>query len=85
MDLEGIVLSEVSQRKTNTVWSHLCVESKNKQANKNTLHQTHKKITLMINGGEWELEEGGKKVLFSNYKINDIIYHVMTIGNVAVW
>ena len=38
----------------------------------------------MINGGEWELEEGGKKVLFSNYKINDIIYHVMTIGNVAV-
>ena len=28
MDLEGIVLSEISQRKTNTVWYHLYVESK---------------------------------------------------------
>ena len=28
MDLEGIMLSEMSQRKTNTVWSHLYVESK---------------------------------------------------------
>ena len=31
MDLEGIMLSEISQRKTNTVWSHLYVESKKKQ------------------------------------------------------
>ena len=28
MDLEGIMLSEISQRKTYTVWSHLYVESK---------------------------------------------------------
>ena len=28
MDLEGIMLSEVTQRKTNTVWYHLYVESK---------------------------------------------------------
>ena len=28
MDLEDIMLSEVSQRKTNTVWSHLHVETK---------------------------------------------------------
>ena len=28
MDLEGIKLSEISQTKTNTVWSHLHVESK---------------------------------------------------------
>ena len=28
MDLEGIILSEISQRKTNTVWYHLPVESK---------------------------------------------------------
>ena len=28
MDLEGIMLSEISQRKTNTVWYHLHVESK---------------------------------------------------------
>ena len=29
MDLEGIMLSKISQRKTNTVRSHLYVESKN--------------------------------------------------------
>ena len=29
MDLEGIMLSEISQSKTNTVQYHLCVESKN--------------------------------------------------------
>ena len=28
MDLEGIMLSEISQKKTNTVWHHLYVESK---------------------------------------------------------
>ena len=28
MDLEGIMLSEISQRKTNAVWYHSCVESK---------------------------------------------------------
>ena len=30
MDLEGIMLSEMSQRKTKTVWFHLYTESKNK-------------------------------------------------------
>ena len=29
LDLEGIVLSEISQRKTNTLRYHLCVGSKN--------------------------------------------------------
>ena len=29
MDFEGIILSEISQRLKNTIWSHLCVESKN--------------------------------------------------------
>ena len=28
MDLEGIMLSETSQRKTNTVWYHIHMESK---------------------------------------------------------
>ena len=35
MDFEGIMLSEISQRKTNTVRSHLYVESKNKKQTKN--------------------------------------------------
>ena len=30
VDLEGTMLSEVSQTETNTVWSHLHVESKNR-------------------------------------------------------
>ena len=28
MDLENIILSEVSQTKENIIWYHLCVESK---------------------------------------------------------
>ena len=31
MDLEGIILSEISQRKTNTIHYHFYVESKKKQ------------------------------------------------------
>ena len=33
MDLEGIILSEISQTEKDTLWSHLYVESK-KQMNK---------------------------------------------------
>ena len=28
MDLEDIMLSEIGQRKTNTTWSHLCMNLK---------------------------------------------------------
>ena len=37
MDLEIIVLSEVSQTKTNIIWEHLYVESKKKKKNPNEL------------------------------------------------
>ena len=40
MDLEGSILSEISQRKTNPAWSHLYVESTIKNKNKK---QTHRK------------------------------------------
>ena len=36
MDLDGIVLSKISQRKTNTVLFYLYVGSKNKQTNEPT-------------------------------------------------
>ena len=44
MDMEGIMLSEISQRKTNTVWYHLYVESKkyNKLVNIIKTKQTHR-------------------------------------------
>ena len=32
MDLEGTMLSEISQTETNTVWSHLDLESENKNS-----------------------------------------------------
>ena len=34
MDLEGIMLREICQTKTNTIWFHLNVESKNKAKQK---------------------------------------------------
>ena len=44
MDLAGIMLSEISQRKTNTVWYHLHVEPKkyNKLVNIIKNKQTHR-------------------------------------------
>ena len=44
MDLEGIMLSEISQRNTNTVCFHLHVESKtkNKKMNETKQKQTHR-------------------------------------------
>lgn len=30
MDLEGVMLTEISQKKTNTIWFHLYMEFKNK-------------------------------------------------------
>ena len=35
MELEGIMLSEVSQRKTDTLGSHLCVESEKRKTHRN--------------------------------------------------
>ena len=42
MDLDGIMLSEISQTKTNTIWYHLYVESKkyNKLVNITKKQQT---------------------------------------------
>ena len=42
VELEGVMLSETSQRKTNTVWYHFYVESKNY---KELVHITEKKQT----------------------------------------
>ena len=63
MDLEGIMLSEISQRKTNSVWYHLYVESKKER--KKELIDTE------VGGRQRQgLGEGGQKVQNSIYKIN---------------
>ena len=42
MELEGIMLSEKSQRKTNNVWSHLYMESKKQNKTKTNSNNTKK-------------------------------------------
>ena len=75
MDLEGMLLSEyVKHRNTNTLWSHLYVESNiNKQTK---LHQIHikKEVRLVVTRGmgsrKGKLNEGSRKLWTSSYKIN---------------
>ena len=61
MDLEVILLSEISQRNTNTVWYHLQVESKIKQTreyNKKETDSDIEKKLVVTSGGR---EEGRGK------------------------
>ena len=60
------MVSEVRQRKINTMWSHTYVESKNKQRSK------QQKKT--------ELDEGDQKVQTFSYKIHkswDVMYNIV--------
>ena len=56
MDLEGIMLSEINQRKINTVWSHLFVESTKikqiKQNNNTLMHTENKQVVAREEEGE---------------------------------
>ena len=57
MDLEGITLSELSQKKVNTVWYHLYMESKkyNKLVNitkRSRLTDIENKLVVTSGGGE---------------------------------
>ena len=58
MDFEGIMLIEINQRKTNTVWYPLHVESKkyeqSSEYNKKSSWLTDLKIKLVIISGEGE-------------------------------
>ena len=59
MDFEDIMLSEISQRRTNTVWPDLYVKSE-----KSKLTDTENRL-VVARGGGWgvgELDEGGPKV-----------------------
>ena len=58
VSLEGIILSETSQTKTNTTWFHLHVESKNKQTNKtnqNRLTGTGQKLLVTKDIMRWAI------------------------------
>ena len=47
VQLEIIVLSKVSQRKTNTIWHHLYVESKNKEDKNELICRTEPDLQIL--------------------------------------
>ena len=60
MDLEGIMLSEISQRKTNTIQFHLCVEPKEQtKQNWNRFTDTENEQMVAGEGAVALLEELG--------------------------
>ena len=76
MDLESTMLREITQRKTNTIWSHLYVAFKNLNQ-KTKQQQTHSKRDQICGyqrqGVRWrgvEMEEGGWNVQIFTYKLN---------------
>ena len=63
MDPKGIMLSEVSQKKINTVWFHSYVESKNK----NLINIEKRLVTAWGRGRRvGKMGEGGQKVQMSS-------------------
>ena len=56
IDLEGIMLSEISQRKTNTVWYHVYVELENKTSDYKGNRLIENK--LLVTSGERERGRG---------------------------
>ena len=52
MDLKGIMLNEISQRNTNTLWYHLYVKYDKKKTQKNNKHDeervSHVLLTVVV-------------------------------------
>ena len=61
MELEGIVLSEISQRKTNTVWSHLYRKFKKDKTNTDT--ENILVVARSKGYGESRIDKSGQNVL----------------------
>ena len=82
MDLEGIMLSERSQKQTNTIWSHLHTKStKNPK-----LIDTENTFVCSCQRQRWgmgKMADGDQKVQTSSYKISyeDVMYSMLTIVN----
>lgn len=68
MDRGHIMLSEVSQPKTSTVWYHLHVESKKPKSVKNQKTKTKKKESNIVVTREWG-QGGGLRVMVFKVQI----------------
>ena len=55
IDLVGIMLSEISQRKTNTMYFHSYVESKNQNKTQQKQTHRHRKQDGCQRGVEWKM------------------------------
>ena len=86
MDLEGTMLIEVSQSKTNTVWSHLHVESK-----QNTFKLIEKDIQIYGYQrwhevvGDWVKAQTSICKIIRYKSTRDVTYKVNTIVNTVLW
>ena len=61
MNLEGIMLNEISQRKTNTVWYHLYVKSKKiQQCTESNKKEADSQIQRTNCSGEWGRDNIGE-------------------------
>ena len=54
------MLSEIRQRKTNTVWYHLYVESKKYNKKGSRVTDTEDKLMAASGCGEWEVQTASK-------------------------
>ena len=76
MDLEDIMLSEISQRKTNTIWYHLHVKSKKiQQTSKYNKYQAdsltdiENELEVTVGRGKGEGQYKGGTIGDSNYYV----------------
>ena len=87
MDLKSIMLSEISQRKTNTIWSYLYVESKKGKKKQNKELIDTENWLIVARGRVWrvdEMSEGDQNIQISSYKMAkswEIMYSMVTIIN----
>ena len=85
MDLEIIILSEVSQRKTNIIWYHLYVESKIRHKwtylwNRNRLTDIENRLVVAkgeLGGGgmDWEFGISRSKLLYIGWINNKVLLY----------
>ena len=87
MDLQGIMLSEMSQTETNTMWYHLCVETEKYDKLVNKTKEA--KLTDM-SGYQWREGSGkgemgeGSKCITTGYKMSykDVLHNTGNIANI---
>ena len=83
MDLEGIIQSEIRQKKTNMVWFHLYVESwRNKLIEEEIRHITRSRGWERKN---WrEVVKRHKFPVIRQLRAKIVMYNMMTVVNGAV-